>query len=84
MVDECCGMHDFVSVSVAMAPRAIMRYHSLKMEEINKIIKELWIKTYRGGGGEGSVCVYVYVCVVHACVCRTCVCARMCTCVCLL
>lgn len=30
--------------------RAIMRYHSLKMQEINKIIKELWIKTYRGGG----------------------------------
>ena len=29
--------------------RAIMRYHSLKMNEINKIIKELWIKTYKGG-----------------------------------
>lgn len=27
---------------------AIMRYHSLKMEEINKIIKELWHNTYRG------------------------------------
>ena len=27
-----------------------MRFHKLKMEEINKIIKELWIKTYRGGG----------------------------------
>lgn len=30
--------------------RAITRYHKLKMEDINKIIKELWIKTYRGGG----------------------------------
>ena len=29
--------------------RAIMRYHSIKMREINKIIKELWIKTYKGG-----------------------------------
>ena len=29
--------------------RAIMRYHSIKMKEINKIIKELWIKTYKGG-----------------------------------
>ena len=29
--------------------RAIMRYHSIKMEEINKIIKELWNKTYKGG-----------------------------------
>ena len=27
-----------------------MRYHSLKMEEINKIIKELWHNTYRGNG----------------------------------
>ena len=26
-----------------------MRYHSIKMREINKIIKELWIKTYKGG-----------------------------------
>ena len=26
-----------------------MRFHSIKMEEINKILRELWIKTYRGG-----------------------------------
>lgn len=25
-----------------------MKYHSLKMEEINKIIAELWATTYRG------------------------------------
>ena len=31
-----------------------MRYHNLKMQEINKIIKELWIKVYRGGGGGPS------------------------------
>ncbi|KAI9302405.1 hypothetical protein BJ944DRAFT_242399 [Cunninghamella echinulata] len=29
--------------------KAIMRYHSLKMEDLNKIIKELWMSTYRGG-----------------------------------
>lgn len=29
--------------------RAIMRFHTLKMEEINKILKDLWIKTYKGG-----------------------------------
>ncbi|KAI8333986.1 hypothetical protein BC941DRAFT_462457 [Chlamydoabsidia padenii] len=29
--------------------QAIMRYHSLKMEDLNKIIKELWMSTYRGG-----------------------------------
>jgi len=28
--------------------RAVMRYHSLKMEEINRIIEELWKSTYRG------------------------------------
>ncbi|XP_070557933.1 DNA repair protein RAD50.L-like [Ptychodera flava] len=28
--------------------RAIMKYHSMKMEEINKIIRELWRTTYRG------------------------------------
>ncbi|KAK9728775.1 DNA repair protein rad50 [Basidiobolus ranarum] len=27
---------------------AIMKYHSLKMEEINKIIRELWMNTYQG------------------------------------
>lgn len=25
-----------------------MRFHSMKMEEINKIIRELWQQTYRG------------------------------------
>ncbi|KAI8067619.1 uncharacterized protein B0P05DRAFT_200286 [Gilbertella persicaria] len=28
---------------------AIMKYHSLKMQDLNKIIKELWIDTYKGG-----------------------------------
>lgn len=27
---------------------AIMKYHSLKMSEINKIIRELWVNTYQG------------------------------------
>jgi hypothetical protein len=38
--DFCC----------ARACRSIMQYHSLKMEEINKIIKELWVNTYCGSG----------------------------------
>ncbi|CAO3695317.1 unnamed protein product [Umbelopsis ramanniana] len=29
--------------------KAIMRFHALKMEDLNKIIKELWINTYKGG-----------------------------------
>ncbi|XP_057317617.1 DNA repair protein RAD50-like isoform X2 [Hydractinia symbiolongicarpus] len=28
--------------------KAIMKYHSLKLKEINKIIKEYWMKTYKG------------------------------------
>ena len=27
-----------------------MRYHAMKMAEINKIIKEYWINTYKGNG----------------------------------
>lgn len=27
-----------------------MRFHAMKMAEINKIIKEYWINTYKGNG----------------------------------
>lgn len=30
--------------------RAIMKFHGLKLAEINKIIKEYWLKTYQGNG----------------------------------
>ncbi|KAM7143003.1 DNA repair protein RAD50 isoform 4-T6 [Molossus nigricans] len=30
--------------------QAIMKFHSMKMEEINKIIRDLWRSTYRGQG----------------------------------
>ena len=30
-----------------------MKYHSIKMQEINKIVRELWIKTYRGQDIDG-------------------------------
>ena len=49
-----------VSVCMCCVCRAIMRFHKLKMEEINKIIKELWIKTYRGGG---TTCTTHIVCI---------------------
>jgi DNA repair protein RAD50 len=29
---------------------AIVKFHGLKLKEINDIIKELWVKTYRGNG----------------------------------
>jgi DNA repair protein RAD50 len=29
---------------------AIMKYHSLKMEDLNTTIKGLWMNTYKGGG----------------------------------
>lgn len=36
--------------------RAIMTFHSMKMEEINKIIRDLWRSTYRGQGTNVCVC----------------------------
>lgn len=30
---------------------AIMKYHSMKMEEVNDIMRHLWNKTYQGTGG---------------------------------
>jgi len=36
--------------------RAIMKYHQIKMEEINKIIKELWQETYMGSGKPILIC----------------------------
>lgn len=38
------SLYDMLTFSA----RALMRFHSMKMEEINKIIKELWQQTYRG------------------------------------
>lgn len=34
---------------------AIMKYHSLKMDDLNKIIKDLWYKTYKGGGNKSKL-----------------------------
>ena len=36
--------------------RAIMKYHGLKLDEINKIIKEYWVKTYKGHGKSETYC----------------------------
>ena len=36
--------------------RAIMKYHQIKMEEINKIIKALWQETYCGSGNRQRIC----------------------------
>jgi hypothetical protein len=33
---------------------AIMRYHSLKMEEVNDTMRHLWNKTYQGTGMQSS------------------------------
>lgn len=39
----------FLIVAILLS-RAVMRFHSLKMHEINSIIKELWTSTYKGNG----------------------------------
>ena len=33
---------------------AIMKYHSLKMEEVNDTMRHLWNKTYQGTGAHSS------------------------------
>ena len=35
-----------------------MRFHKLKMQEINSIIKELWATTYKGNGWGTCLCVF--------------------------
>ncbi|KAJ1562846.1 DNA repair protein rad50, partial [Cladochytrium tenue] len=44
---EELAMSDLDKYSWALE-NAIMKYHSMKMEEINKIIRELWVNTYKG------------------------------------
>jgi hypothetical protein len=39
-----------IKVPMVSFSRAIMKFHSMKMEEINKIIRDLWRSTYRGQG----------------------------------
>ncbi|CAN3354249.1 DNA repair protein Rad50p [Diutina catenulata] len=37
-----------IQVYTSSLDNAIMKYHSLKMEEINRILRELWQQTYKG------------------------------------
>ncbi len=39
-------MHRLAHIVVS----AIMKYHSLKMEEVNDTMRHLWNKTYQGTG----------------------------------
>ena len=41
------AVHDLEKYHAAV-DKALLRYHSLKIEDINKIIKELWSLTYKG------------------------------------
>uniref|UniRef100_A0A3P8Z6V4 Zinc-hook domain-containing protein n=1 Tax=Esox lucius TaxID=8010 RepID=A0A3P8Z6V4_ESOLU len=38
--------------------QTIMKFHSMKMEEINKIIRDLWRSTYRGQGPHINLCAW--------------------------
>lgn len=46
--DFSCYLKFSLYDKVTFSARALMRFHTMKMEEINKIIKELWQQTYRG------------------------------------
>jgi DNA repair protein RAD50 len=43
------GIDDLEKYGKAL-DQAIMKYHSYKMDEINKIIREIWTNTYQGAG----------------------------------
>ncbi|KAJ3065812.1 DNA repair protein rad50 [Podochytrium sp. JEL0797] len=44
---ESLAIQDLEKYSKALE-NAIMKYHTMKMDEINKIIRELWVNTYKG------------------------------------
>jgi DNA repair protein RAD50 len=46
------SVHDLDLYAKTM-DQAIMKFHSAKMEEINRTIRDLWINTYRGTGNLG-------------------------------
>lgn len=50
-----------IKICIFFFCRAIMTFHSMKMEEINKIIRDLWRNTYRGQGTCGFVCLFVFI-----------------------
>lgn len=43
------------SLTLEVTCRAIMRFHGLKMKEINDTIADLWTKTYQGTGASRSL-----------------------------
>ena len=45
------SLHDIDKYSKAL-DKAIMNYHSMKMNEINKSIKHIWKQVYRGLGSK--------------------------------
>lgn len=51
-LDRCVFTSYFIILREAnTAVSAIMKYHSLKMEELNDTMRHLWNKTYQGTGG---------------------------------
>lgn len=48
MVQTTKASIDDLSLYSGALDKAIMKYHSLKMEQVNKVIEELWRETYQG------------------------------------
>jgi len=51
-------MYTKYSRAIVHIYRAITQYHKAKMQEVNKIIQELWIKIYKGGGRKRQLVVH--------------------------
>jgi hypothetical protein len=56
--------------------KALLHFHTTKMADINKLIKELWQKTYRGqvgrGGGGGGGRGQIATCGLQCCAVQVC------------
>lgn len=49
-LDRCVSLAYRLRRRVLTRHSAIMKYHSLKMEEVNDTMRYLWNKTYQGTG----------------------------------
>lgn len=49
-LDKYVPVRCFHDVLLTCGESAIMKYHALKMEEVNDTMRHLWNKTYQGTG----------------------------------
>lgn len=56
-LDRCVYRTLYYYILFDVVCSAIMKYHSLKMQEVNDTMRHLWLKTYQGTGELGNTSV---------------------------